>query len=177
MTVYAVNGLGRIGKLALKPLLDRGRGSHGSTMPWAIRRCTRTFWSSTPSTVAGTRPSPSDADSVTVNGTRLPFVGTRDLSDLPLDGVDVVIDCTGVFKTEAALAPYFAAGVKKVVVSAPGQGRRCRQYRLRRQSRHLRPRAAPDRDGGVLHDKLPRPGGEGRARGARHPSRLYHHDP
>jgi glyceraldehyde-3-phosphate dehydrogenase/erythrose-4-phosphate dehydrogenase len=31
----------------------------------------------------------------------------------------VVIDCTGVFKTEAALAPYFAAGVKKVVVSAP----------------------------------------------------------
>ena len=34
----------------------------------------------------------------------------------PLEGVDVVIDCTGVFKTEAALAPYFAAGVKKVVV-------------------------------------------------------------
>jgi glyceraldehyde 3-phosphate dehydrogenase len=31
----------------------------------------------------------------------------------------VVIDCTGAFKTEAALAPYFAAGVKKVVVSAP----------------------------------------------------------
>jgi glyceraldehyde 3-phosphate dehydrogenase len=31
----------------------------------------------------------------------------------------VVIDCTGVFKTEAKLAPYFAAGVKKVVVSAP----------------------------------------------------------
>jgi glyceraldehyde 3-phosphate dehydrogenase len=33
--------------------------------------------------------------------------------------VDVVIDCTGVFKTEAKLAPYFEAGVKKVVVSAP----------------------------------------------------------
>ena len=38
---------------------------------------------------------------------------------MPLDGVDVVIDCTGVFKSQAALAPYFAAGVKKVVVSAP----------------------------------------------------------
>lgn len=60
-----------------------------------------------------------DADSITVNGTRLPFVGTKDLSALPLDGVDVVIDCTGVFKTEAKLAPYFDAGVKKVVVSAP----------------------------------------------------------
>ena len=31
----------------------------------------------------------------------------------------MVIDCTGVFKTEAKLAPYFEAGVKKVVVSAP----------------------------------------------------------
>ncbi len=60
-----------------------------------------------------------DENSVTINGTRLPFIGTKDLSALPLDGVDVVIDCTGVFKTEAKLAPYFEAGVKKVVVSAP----------------------------------------------------------
>ena len=60
-----------------------------------------------------------DADSITVNGTRLPFIGTKDQNTLPLDGVDVVIDCTGVFKTEAKLAPYFDAGVKKVVVSAP----------------------------------------------------------
>jgi glyceraldehyde 3-phosphate dehydrogenase len=60
-----------------------------------------------------------DDESVTINGTRLPFIGTKDLSALPLDGVDVVIDCTGVFKTEAKLAPYFDAGVKKVVVSAP----------------------------------------------------------
>ena len=34
-------------------------------------------------------------------------------------GVDLVIDCTGKFKTEAALQPYFDAGVKKVLVSAP----------------------------------------------------------
>jgi hypothetical protein len=54
MTVYAVNGLGRIGKLALKPLLERGARSPGSTMRWAIRRCTRICWSSTPSTGAGT---------------------------------------------------------------------------------------------------------------------------
>jgi len=38
---------------------------------------------------------------------------------LPREGVDVMIDCTGAFKSEAALAPYFAAGVKKAVVSAP----------------------------------------------------------
>jgi len=34
-------------------------------------------------------------------------------------GIDVVIDCSGVFKTETALAPYFAAEIKKVIVSAP----------------------------------------------------------
>jgi glyceraldehyde 3-phosphate dehydrogenase len=60
-----------------------------------------------------------DADSVTIDGTRLPFIGTRDISNLPLGGVDLVIDCTGVFKTEAKIEPYFDAGVKKVVVSAP----------------------------------------------------------
>jgi len=30
-----------------------------------------------------------------------------------------VIDCTGVFKTSAKVAPYYAAGARKVVVSAP----------------------------------------------------------
>lgn len=60
-----------------------------------------------------------DDDSVTIDGIRLPFIGTQEITNLPLDGVDVVIDCTGVYKTEAKLTPYFAAGVKKVVVSAP----------------------------------------------------------
>ncbi|MEO0711889.1 MAG: ArsJ-associated glyceraldehyde-3-phosphate dehydrogenase [Pseudomonadota bacterium] len=60
-----------------------------------------------------------DADSMSIDGTRLPFIGAKRIEDLPLDGVDVVIDCTGVFKTEAKIAPYFEAGVKKVVVSAP----------------------------------------------------------
>ena len=119
MTVYALNGLGRIGKLALRPLLERG-----AKIAWindavgdpAMHAHLLEF-----DTVHGRWPAAfsSDADSVTIDGTRLPFVGTRKLADLPLEGVDLVIDCTGVFKTEAALAPYFAAGVKKVVVSAP----------------------------------------------------------
>lgn len=37
-------------------------------------------------------------------------------------GVDLVIECSGKFKTRDALAPYYAAGVKKVVVSAPVKG-------------------------------------------------------
>jgi len=34
-------------------------------------------------------------------------------------GVDIVLECTGKFKTMAALQPYFDAGVKKVIVAAP----------------------------------------------------------
>ncbi|HUJ74589.1 MAG TPA: glyceraldehyde 3-phosphate dehydrogenase NAD-binding domain-containing protein, partial [bacterium] len=34
-------------------------------------------------------------------------------------GVDLVLECSGKFTTEEALAPYFEAGVKKVVVAAP----------------------------------------------------------
>ena len=119
MTVYALNGLGRIGKLALKPLLERG-----AQIAWindavgdpAMHAHLFEF-----DTVHGrwNAQHASDADSVTIDGQRLPFIGTSNLADLPLEGVDVVIDCTGVFKTEAALQPYFDAGVKKVVVSAP----------------------------------------------------------
>ena len=60
-----------------------------------------------------------DEGSISIDGTRIPVTSTRNIEDLSLDGVDVMIDCTGAFKTEAKLGPYFAAGVKKVVVSAP----------------------------------------------------------
>ncbi len=119
MTTYALNGLGRIGKLALKPLLERGAKiawiNDGLGDP-AMHAHLLEF-----DTVHGRWAAEfgHDATSVTINGSSLPFIGTRSLADLPLEGVDVVIDCTGAFKKEAALQPYFDAGVKKVVVSAP----------------------------------------------------------
>ncbi|GGC16003.1 glyceraldehyde-3-phosphate dehydrogenase [Marivita lacus] len=119
MTTYALNGLGRIGKLALRPLLERG-----AEIAWindAVGDAAMHAHLLEFDTVHGrwNAAFSSDDDSLTIDGTRLPFIGTKDLSALPLDGVDVVIDCTGVFKSEAKLAPYFEAGVKKVVVSAP----------------------------------------------------------
>ena len=119
MTTYALNGLGRIGKLALRPLLDRSCDIafvNDAVGDPAMHAHLLEF-----DTVHGRWPArfEADADGITIDGTRLPVHGARRIEDLPLDGVDVVIDCTGVFKTEAALAPYFAAGVKKVIVSAP----------------------------------------------------------
>jgi glyceraldehyde 3-phosphate dehydrogenase len=119
MTVFALNGLGRIGKLALKPLLERG-----AEIAWindavgdpAMHAHLLEF-----DTVHGRWDAAisHDAGGVTIDGAKLPFVGTKDLAALPLQDVDVVIDCTGAFKSTAKLAPYFEAGVKTVVVSAP----------------------------------------------------------
>ncbi|UWQ06586.1 ArsJ-associated glyceraldehyde-3-phosphate dehydrogenase [Aliiroseovarius crassostreae] len=119
MTTYAINGLGRMGKLALRPLLERGakiaflNDAVGDPEMHAHLLEFDTVHGRWPAEFAH------DADSITIDGTRLPVTCTRNLEELPLNGVDVVIDCTGAFKTAEKLAPYFAAGVKKVVVSAP----------------------------------------------------------
>lgn len=119
MTIYAVNGLGRIGKLILKPLLERG-----ARIAWindAVGDPEMHAHLLEFDTVHGRWRADfaHDAGSLSIDGVRLPFMGTRDIADLPLDGVDVVIDCTGVHKTAEKLAPYFDAGVQRVVVSAP----------------------------------------------------------
>lgn len=119
MTTYAINGLGRIGKLVLRPLLERGariaflNDAEGDPLMHAHLM---EFDS-----VHGRWPAAFGVEdgAITIDGTKIPITKTRKIEDLPLDGVDVVIDCTGAFKTEAKLAPYFAAGVKKLVVSAP----------------------------------------------------------
>ncbi len=119
MTVYALNGLGRMGKLALRPLMERGAKIaflNDAVGDPAIHAHLLEF-----DTVHGRWPAAFSHDeaSITIDGTRLLVTSQRRIEDLPLAGVDVVIDCTGAFKTEAKLAPYFAAGVKTVVVSAP----------------------------------------------------------
>ena len=119
MTVYALNGLGRMGKLALKPLLERGAEVafiNDKTGDPRMHAHLLEF-----DTVHGRWDADffADDDSITINGSRIPSVSVSNIEDLPLKGVDVVIDCTGVFKTEKSLQPYFDAGVKKVVVSAP----------------------------------------------------------
>ncbi|MEG3662274.1 ArsJ-associated glyceraldehyde-3-phosphate dehydrogenase [Celeribacter halophilus] len=123
MPKIALNGLGRIGKLALRDLFDRGLGENivlindlaGDAEQHALLLefdSVHGRWS------ADIR---AEADSLTVNGTKMRLTRQAKIEDLPLAemGVDLVIDCTGVFKTAAKIAPYYEAGVKKVVVSAP----------------------------------------------------------
>ncbi|MGB0900573.1 ArsJ-associated glyceraldehyde-3-phosphate dehydrogenase [Halocynthiibacter sp.] len=119
MTTYAINGLGRMGKLALRPLLESG--AKVAFLNDAVGNPEMHAHLLEFDTVHGRWDAvfSHDDSSITIDGNNIPVTCTRNLNDLPLDGVDVVIECTGAFKTADALQPYFDAGVKKIVVSAP----------------------------------------------------------
>lgn len=121
MTRIAINGLGRIGKLVLRELIDNGVEAEIALLNDPVGTPEIHAHLFEFDTVHGRWDadiSHSDA-SVTINGTEIPLTASWTIEDLPLDGIDLVIDCTGAFKTNAKLAHYYAAGVKKVVVSAP----------------------------------------------------------
>ena len=61
-------------------------------------------------------------NSMKVNGQNIQVVAERDPSKLPWKalGVDIVLECTGLFTSKAKAGAHIAAGAKKVVISAPG---------------------------------------------------------
>lgn len=50
------------------------------------------------------------------------YAQTAKIEETDWSHCDVVLECTGKFKTLEQLAPYFAQGVKKVIVAAPVKG-------------------------------------------------------
>jgi glyceraldehyde 3-phosphate dehydrogenase len=63
-----------------------------------------------------------DGDSMVVNGDRIRVMAQRDPSKLPWGelGVDLVMECTGLFTSKAKASAHLTAGAKKVLISAPG---------------------------------------------------------
>jgi glyceraldehyde 3-phosphate dehydrogenase len=58
---------------------------------------------------------------LTIDGTAVGYTAAPEPSALAWSdhGVDVVLECSGKFRTIESLEPYFASGVKKVIVAAP----------------------------------------------------------
>lgn len=123
MTRIALNGLGRIGKLVLRDLIDSGAAGDivllndpvGDAEQHALLMEFDSVHGRWRTKVAATK------DALVLNDQTIRLTHEKTIDALPLAalGVDLVIDCTGVFKTAAKVAPYYAVGVKKVVVSAP----------------------------------------------------------
>ena len=63
-----------------------------------------------------------DGDALVVAGDRIKVIAERDPAKLPWKalGVDVVLECTGLFTSKEKCMAHVSAGAKKVIISAPG---------------------------------------------------------
>ena len=61
---------------------------------------------------------------MTVDGEELKVFASADPSELPWGdlGVDIVLECTGVFRERDKAAKHLDAGARRVIISAPGKG-------------------------------------------------------
>jgi glyceraldehyde 3-phosphate dehydrogenase len=64
-----------------------------------------------------------DGDHLVVDGDRIRVHATRNPAEIPWGehGVDVVLECTGLFTSKAKAGAHLAGGAKKVIISAPGE--------------------------------------------------------
>ncbi len=123
MARIALNGLGRIGKLLLRRMVDEGLADQIVLINEPGADIKQHALLLEFDTVHGPWPRDisADGDTLRIGDLEMAFRQETRIEDLPLAqmGIDLVLDCTGVFKTEEKVAPYYAAGVKKVIVSAP----------------------------------------------------------
>jgi glyceraldehyde 3-phosphate dehydrogenase len=125
----AINGFGRIGRLVLRAMVESGRDD---VMPVAINDLGSAEANAhlfRYDSVHGRFPGQVEigADSITIrhNGRTygpIKVTAERDPTKLPLTGVDVALECTGLFTNREAASQLLKAGARKVLVSAPADG-------------------------------------------------------
>jgi glyceraldehyde-3-phosphate dehydrogenase (arsenate-transferring) len=122
MTRVAINGFGRMGRLAMRaswgwPELDfvhvnEPAGDAATAAHLLMFDSVHGRWSGSAEGEAG---------ALVVEGKRVAYSGAATPAevDWAAAGVEVVLECSGRFRTIESLAPYFEQGVRKVIVAAP----------------------------------------------------------
>jgi glyceraldehyde 3-phosphate dehydrogenase len=121
----AINGYGRIGRNVLRALYESNRTHEiqvvaindlGDAQTNAHLTQYDTAHGKFPGTVTA------EEGFLVVNGDKIRVCAERDPSKLPWGelGIDVVLECTGLFTTKAKASAHLTAGAKKVIISAPG---------------------------------------------------------
>ena len=119
----AINGFGRIGRLAFRQMF----GHEGSeivaindlTSPDMLAYLLK--YDSTQGNYARDHEVVAGEDSITVDGKEIKIYAVKDAKDAPWGelNVDVVLECTGFYTSKEKSMAHIQAGAKKVVISAP----------------------------------------------------------
>ncbi len=117
-----INGFGRIGRLVFKAAQGSGIEFVGindltdaKTLAYLLKYDSihRRF----PGEVSV------DGTNIVVNGKKIPVTVEKDPTKLPWKelGADIILECTGLFRTKESASKHMAAGAKKVLISAPAK--------------------------------------------------------
>jgi len=124
-TRIAINGFGRIGRCIVRALVGRGVedlelvGINDLTDVETLAHLLQF------DSVHGRFEGVEIADGgLVIGGKHVPITAERNPSDLPWkkQEVDVVLECTGIFRDKAKAGQHLEAGAKRVIISAPGGG-------------------------------------------------------
>jgi glyceraldehyde 3-phosphate dehydrogenase len=122
----AINGYGRIGRNIMRALYEYGRTDEIRIVAINDLGDANTNAHLTQyDTAHGRFPGDVDVDGgdLVINGDRIKVFAERDPAKLPWAelGVEVVYECTGLFRSKQTAGAHLAAGARKVIISAPGQ--------------------------------------------------------
>ena len=120
----AVNGFGRIGRMTFRAGLDKEKiefvAINDLTDPATLAHLLKydSVHGQLGQEVSSTE------NSLVVGGKEIQIFSERDPGKLPWDdlGVDIVMECTGLFRERDKAAEHLEAGAKKVIISAPAKG-------------------------------------------------------
>jgi glyceraldehyde 3-phosphate dehydrogenase len=126
-TRIAINGFGRIGRCIVRAMIERGVEdlelvaindlTDAKTLAHLLR------YDSVHRELRGTTVAHTDK-AVVIGGKSVEVLALKDPGELPWKslGVDVVLECTGLFTDKAKAVGHLNAGAKRVLISAPAKG-------------------------------------------------------
>jgi glyceraldehyde 3-phosphate dehydrogenase len=119
----AINGFGRIGRLVFRAAMESKRKDVEFVAINDLGSPQANAYLLTYDSVHGTYPGKVQAmkSALKVDGRKVAVLSERDPAKLPWGelGVDIVMECTGLFASKEAASAHLVGGAKKVLVSAP----------------------------------------------------------
>jgi glyceraldehyde 3-phosphate dehydrogenase len=120
----AINGFGRIGRLVLRQLLKNVNAEVVAINDLTdIKTLAHLFrYDSAQGAYSGTVEA--DSGHLIIDGKQIAYYASKNPADLPWKNleVDVVLECTGIFRDKEKAMMHIEAGAKRVIISAPGKG-------------------------------------------------------